>query len=174
MDPALLNTVFFYAFAALALLGAVLTIVRPNVVHCAVWLIVSLLGVAGLYLLQSAEFLFAAQIILYAGGIMLLFLFVIMLVNLDLAARQRQFSRQWPLALAAVIAIAGAAAIAAHRPSTALDWTAKLAPASASGAGNTEQIAGVLFSRYLVPFELASVLLLAAIAGSVLMTKKRA
>jgi len=74
-------------------------------VHSAISLIVSLLGVAGLYLLQHAEFLFAVQIVLYVGGIMVLFLFVIMLVNLDQMAKERQFNRQWILALAAVAAV---------------------------------------------------------------------
>ena len=82
--------------------GGVLTITRRNAVHSAISLIVSLLGVAGLYLLQQAEFLFAVQIVLYVGGIMVLFLFVIMLVNLDQAAKERQFNRQWLVALAAV------------------------------------------------------------------------
>ena len=83
----LIDTVLFYIFALLVLGGAVLTITRRSAMHAAISLIVSLLGVAGLYLMQQAEFLFAVQIILYVGGIMLLFLFVIMLVNLDEAAK---------------------------------------------------------------------------------------
>ncbi|HYO81151.1 MAG TPA: NADH-quinone oxidoreductase subunit J, partial [Bryobacteraceae bacterium] len=101
----MLDTLFFYAFALMTLVGGLLTITRRSAVHSAVSLIVSLLGVAGLYLLQKAEFLFVVQIVLYIGGIMLLFLFVIMLVNLDEAARQRQFNRQWGLALACVAGI---------------------------------------------------------------------
>ena len=66
------------------------------------FLIVSLMGVAGLYLLQQAEFLFAVQIVLYIGGIMVLFLFVIMLVNLDQAAKEKQFNGQWAIALVSV------------------------------------------------------------------------
>src|SRR5437660_7662941 len=97
----LTDTVLFYTFAALVLGGAILTITRRNAVHSAISLIVSLLGVAGLYLLQQAEFLFAVQIVLYIGGIMVLFLFVIMLVNLDHAAKERQFNRQWLIGLAA-------------------------------------------------------------------------
>ena len=89
----------FTCFALLTLGGAVLTITRRSAVHSAISLIVSLLGVAGLYLLQHAEFLFAVQIVLYIGGIMVLFLFVIMLVNLDEAAKQSQFNKQWWLAL---------------------------------------------------------------------------
>src|SRR5215472_5014394 len=103
----MLDAAFFYTFALMTLLGAVMTITRRSAVHSAVWLIVSLLGVAGLYLLQQAEFLFAVQIVLYVGGIMVLFLFVIMLVNLDEAAKERQFNRQWLVALIAV-GVAGA------------------------------------------------------------------
>src|SRR5471030_1029251 len=103
----LTDTILFYTFAAMVLSGGILTITRRNAIHSAISLIVSLLGVAGLYLLQQAEFLFAVQIVLYVGGIMVLFLFVIMLVNLDLAAKERQFNRQWLVALAAV-AVVGA------------------------------------------------------------------
>ena len=102
----MLDTVLFYIFALLTLGGGVLTITRRSAVHSAIWLIASLLGVAGLYLLLKAEFLFAVQIVLYIGGIMVLFLFVIMLVNLDEASRQRQFHKQWWLALAGVLAVA--------------------------------------------------------------------
>src|ERR1700682_4543543 len=103
----MLDAIFFYSFAVLSLAGAVLTITRRNAVHSAISLIVSLIGVAGLYLLQQAEFLFAVQIVLYVGGIMVLFLFVIMLVNLDQAAKERQFNRQWAIALVC-IAVVGA------------------------------------------------------------------
>src|SRR5437764_1661288 len=102
----LIDTVLFYIFAILVLGGGILTITRRNAVHSAVSLIVSLMGIAGLYLLQQAEFLFAVQIVLYVGGIMVLFLFVIMLVNLDQAAKERQFNRQWAVAWVAVLAVA--------------------------------------------------------------------
>src|SRR5579883_3303399 len=101
----MLDTVLFYIFALLVLGGGILTITRRNAVHSAISLIVSLLGVAGLYLTLSAEFLFAVQIVLYVGGIMVLFLFVIMLVNLDQAARQRQVSRYWGVGLTAAAAV---------------------------------------------------------------------
>src|SRR5438309_10198546 len=102
----LIDTALFYIVALLVLGGGVLTITRRNAVHSAISLIVSLLGVAGLYLLQRAEFLFAVQIVLYVGGIMVLFLFVIMLVNLDEAAKQRQFNGQWWIALLCVALVA--------------------------------------------------------------------
>src|SRR5580700_8052076 len=105
LTPELTQAVFFYTFAAMVLGGGVLTITRRNAVHSALFLIVSLTGVAGLYLLQQAEFLFAVQIVLYIGGIMVLFLFVIMLVNLDQAAKEKQFNRQWWIALVCVVVV---------------------------------------------------------------------
>ena len=164
---------FFYIFAVLVLGGAVFTITRRNAVHSAVSLIVSLIGVAGLYLLQQAEFLFAVQIVLYVGGIMVLFLFVIMLVNLDQAAKQRQFNRQWMIALLCVAAV-GAEIVYFMRKGASAFQLPKAPPVvTAATEGNTEQIATVLFSQYLLPFEIASVLLLVAVVGSVVMAKKR-
>jgi NADH-quinone oxidoreductase subunit J len=168
----LIDTVLFYVFALLTLGGGVLTITRRSAVHSAISLIVSLLGVAGLYLLQHAEFLFAVQIVLYVGGIMVLFLFVIMLVNLDQAAKERQFNRQWAVAMAATLAVAAELAYFLYRGKDAFR-IADTAPSSASTLGNVEQVADSLFSEYLLPFEIASVLLLVAVVGSVVMAKKR-
>ncbi len=166
------DTLFFYAFALMTLAGAVLTITRRSAVHSAMWLIVSLSGVAGLYLLQKAEFLFAVQIVLYVGGIMVLFLFVIMLVNLDLAARARQFNRQWQLALASALAVGGVLFYFIRQGAGAFQ-PASPPVSSPVVEGNTERLADELFSQYLLPFELASILLLVAIVGSVVMAKKR-
>ncbi len=168
----MLDTVFFYFFALLTLGGGVLTITRRNAIHSAVSLIVSLIGVAGLFLLQHAEFLFAVQIVLYVGGIMVLFLFVIMLVNLDEAARLRQFNKQWVLAVACVLAAGGELLFFISRGAGELRL-GEAAAAAPEKAGNTERIADVLFSQYLLPFELASLLLLAAVVGGVLMARKR-
>ncbi len=166
-----LDTLFFYFFALMTLTGGVLTVTRRSAVHSAISLILSLVGVAGLFLLQKAEFLFAVQIVLYVGGIMVLFLFVIMLVNLDQASRERQFNRQWWLALACVAAVGAELAYVLYRGAGAFRLGAPAA--AASKMGNTELVADVLFKQYLLPFEVASVLLLAAVIGSVVMAKKR-
>jgi len=169
----LTQAIFFYMFAAMVLGGGILTITRRNAVHSAMFLIVSLMGVAGLYLLQQAEFLFAVQIVLYIGGIMVLFLFVIMLVNLDQAAKEKQFNGQWWIALVCVVVVGaqvfwflqkGGAAFRIAQPG--------VMPAPA-GLGNTERLADALFTDYLLPFEIASILLLVAVVGSVVMAKKR-
>ena len=172
----MLDTVLFYLFGLLAVGGGLLTITRRSPVHSAIWLITSLLGVAGLYLLQRAEFLAGVQVILYIGGIMVLFLFVIMLVNLEQAAGERRFSGQKWIALACVAALvmqalwfitegAGRFVLAAPSPFGVAGGGEAL--------GNSEQISRLLFSQYVLPFELASILLLVAIVGAVVMAKKR-
>lgn len=164
----MVETFLFYVFACLTLLGGILTVTRRSAVLAAVWLTVSLLGVAGLFLLIGSEFLFVAQIIVYIGGITLLFLFVVMLVNLDAAVHLRQFRKAWPIvALAGVGLLAELVAALSKYPSV------PLAPFSSAEHGNTEQLADLLFSRYFLPFEVASVLLLVAIVGSVWMGIQR-
>jgi NADH-quinone oxidoreductase subunit J len=169
-----MDSAFFYFFALLVLGGAILTITRRSAIHSAICLIVSLIGVAGLYLLQKAEFLFAVQIILYIGGIMVLFLFVIMLVNLDEQAKERQFNGQWWIALACVVVVGLQVFYFLHKGAAAFELAKPAAEAAANVAkGNTEAIADALFSGYLLPFEIASLLLLVAVVGSVVMAKKR-
>jgi NADH-quinone oxidoreductase subunit J len=169
----MLDTFLFYMFAALTLGGGILTVTRRNTVHCAIFLITSLLGVAGLYLLQRAEFLAGVQVILYVGGIMVLFLFVIMLVNLDQVAKEKRYTGQKWIALVIVAGLGlqamwfvskGAGRFALGQPS---------GESATPGLGNSEQVSRVLFSQYLLPFELASILLLVAIVGAVVMAKKR-
>ena len=168
-----MDTAFFYFFALLVLGGAILTITRRNAIHSAVCLIISLIGVAGLYLLQKAEFLFAVQIILYIGGIMVLFLFVIMLVNLDEQAKERQFNGQWWIALACVVVVGAQVFYFMHKGAAGFQLGSPAADTGAVVLGNTEMIADALFNEYLLPFEIASVLLLVAVVGSVVMAKKR-
>lgn len=168
----MIDTAFFYFFALLVLGGGVLTITCRSAVHSAISLIASLIGVGGIFLLQQAEFLFAVQIVLYVGGIMVLFLFVIMLVNLDEAAKIRQFNRHWLIAVAAVGLVGAQVGYFLWMGAGAFRLAAPGNP-EAARIGNTERIADLLFSEYLLPFEVASILLLAAVVGSVVMAKKR-
>jgi NADH-quinone oxidoreductase subunit J len=165
--PEILDNALFYLFSLLVLAGAILCITRRNAVLSAVWLVVSLLGVAGLFLLEGAEFLFVAQIIVYIGGITLLFLFVIMLVNLDAAAKVRQFRRTWPAIVLAGLALAGELIMLLLR------GRLPVVIENPASSGNTEQIADTLFSLDFVAFELVSVLLLVAIVGAVWMGQRR-
>jgi NADH-quinone oxidoreductase subunit J len=170
----MLDKVIFFFFAGVAILSAALMVTRRNAMHSAVFLITTLLATAGIFLQLRAEFLFVAQIILYVSGIMVLFLFVIMLVRLDVALNQIQFARQKWVALIVTVTLAIQVGI--------LLWSARKLPGdgvlfSAAPAEmlqpNTETLANSLFSAYLLPFEIASVLLLVAMVGAVVMAKKR-
>src|ERR1700751_1804097 len=99
------TTFFFYLLSGLAVLGGILVVTRKNPVHSALALILTLLALAGLYLMLYAPFVAGVQIILYAGGIMVLFLFVIMLVNIERAQKEEQFNKQWLVGLAAAVAL---------------------------------------------------------------------
>ena len=171
----MLDEIIFYPFAALAVLSAILTVTRRNVVHSAIFLITALLATAGLFLQLRAEFLFIVQIILYVGGIMVLFVFVIMLVNLDVAVRQLRFARQKWVAL--LISLALAAQVGLMLWSTGKMPGQGVPVLSAVPAErlppNSQEVAKSLFSSYLLPFEIASVLLLVAMIGAVVMAKKR-
>jgi NADH-quinone oxidoreductase subunit J len=171
----MLDKVIFYFFAGIAMGSAALMVTRRNAVHSAIFLIATLLATAGIFLQLRAEFIFIVQIILYVGGIMVLFIFVIMLVNLDVALLQIKFARQKWVALVVTLALTAQVGL--------LFWTTGKMP----GQGfpiltaapvnklppNAEAVAKSLFSSYLLPFEIASVLLLVAMIGAVVMAKKR-
>jgi NADH-quinone oxidoreductase subunit J len=163
------TTFFFYLLSGLALLGGILVITRRNAIHSALALILTLLAQAGLYLMLYAPFVAGVQIILYAGGIMVLFLFVIMLVNLERSAKEEQFNKQWIAGIAAAGAL-GLLFTAVYVKGNALFPTRMVQLPEQS---NTQEIATLLYGNYMFAFEVASLLLLVAIIGAVVMAKKR-
>src|SRR3954447_10033934 len=163
------TTFFFYFLSAIAVLGALLTITRRNPVHSALSLIFTLLALAGLYLMLYAPFVAGVQIILYAGGIMVLFLFVIMLVNLEKAELEEQFNKQWLVGGLAAAIFGGLLLFIYVKGKGVFPANFVLRPEE----NNTQQIGLMLYKNYAFPFEVASVLLLVAIVGAVVMAKKR-
>src|SRR5215467_11270410 len=103
-NPPVATPFFFYLLAAVMIVGGILVITRKNAVHSALALITTLLAQAGLYLMLYAPFVAGVQIILYAGGIMVLFLFVIMLVSIEKAEKERQFNKLWLVGIPATFA----------------------------------------------------------------------
>ena len=167
MTPA---AVVFYILASLALLSAVMVIWSRNVVHSAIYLVLTFLCVAGVYIVLRAEFVAAVQVLVYAGGIVVLFLFVIMLVNLagTLGPRVRVH--------ATVSAIVGCAAVALLLYVSAsggldTDFGARI-DLSAQG-GNLQQVGWALYRDYLLPFEIASLLLLVAMIGAIVLARQK-
>lgn len=161
---------FFYLLSGLALLSGLLVITRKNPVHSALALIVTLLSLAGLYLMLYAPFVAGVQIILYVGGIMVLFLFVIMLVNIERTMHEHRFNKQVHIATIAALIMGGLFVGVYYRGSDLLQQQIVLALPENS---NTQQVGNMLYGSYMLPFEVASVLLLVAIVGAVVMAKKR-
>ena len=168
MNP-VATTFFFYLLAIMAIVSAIAVITRRNPVHAALSLIVTLLSLAGFYLMLYAPFVAAVQIVLYAGGIMVLFLFVIMLVNLEQNIREYQFNRQWLVGIAAALALGALLLFVYQRGYDIFPRTFAAIPETQ----NTQQIGLALYGNYMLPFEIASLLLLVAIVGAVVMAKKR-
>ena len=166
---------FFYLLSGWAILGGLLVITRRNAVHSALALIVTLLAVAGLYLMLYAPFVAGVQIIVYAGGIMVLFLFVIMLVNIERTIKERQFNRIWPVGLLAACALL-ALFLGVFAKGRGLFSEQAIPRPEIS---NTQEIGVMLYGelgkmgQYTFAFEIASLLLLVAILGAVIMAKKR-
>ena len=163
------TTFFFYFLAFMAIVSAIFVITRRNPVHAALSLIVTLLSLAGFYLMLYAPFVAGVQIVLYAGGIMVLFLFVIMLVNLEQNVREYQFNKQWAVGIIASLALGGLLLFVYQRGHDIFPRDFVALPE----AQNTQQIGLALYGNYMLPFEVASLLLLVAIVGAVVMAKKR-
>lgn len=170
----------FVVAAAMVLGGAVGVIVSKHPVHAALSLILTLFGVAVLFVAQQANFLAAVQVIVYAGAIVVLFLFVIMLLGVDNAENLRlePFRLQRPVAAAVGAGIFGlvvAAAIVARDAETAVRGTG-LEVVGTDGAvdhdGNIRALARDLFSDHVLAFELTSVLLVIAVVGTVMLARK--
>jgi NADH-quinone oxidoreductase subunit J len=168
----MLDLIVFYFFAVLAIVSSILMVTRRSAVQSAIFLITALLATAGIFLQLQAEFLFIVQIILYVGGIMVLFVFVIMLVNLDVAMHQMRFRRQAWVATLIALVLGAQIALTIRIGRTGLPPGSSAPPASVLQP-NTEMVGRALFSTYMLPFEIASVLLLVAMIGAVVMAKRR-
>lgn len=167
--------ILFYVLAGLVVLGSVGVITLKNPVHAALSLLGTFLIVAVLFILQHAEFLAAVQVLVYAGGIMVLFLFVIMLVSVKGLKSHAAFLS--PLAPVAVIGAVLVGALIAAALLLGVFATGDGGPTALQTVdgvvlGNTEAVGMVLYTKYLVPFEVVSVVLLVAMIGAIVFGRK--
>jgi NADH-quinone oxidoreductase subunit J len=188
------EAVFFWVFSIAAIFAGLLTVMARNAVHCALFLISSLVSVAALFILLHAEFIAGVQILVYVGGVMVLFLFVIMLVNVGAEERGREeiFNRPRQVATSLIFCflLVGGLLYALQAGFQGLQKKdeSKIAEAAAqrqeqdqslpkAGTGTsritreTERVGGSLYRYASLPFEIASVLLLVAIIGSVMLAR---
>jgi len=168
----LAEAIAFYVIAAFILGFAVLVVSTKDTVHSVLFLVLDFLFVAALYVLLQAPFLAAIQVLVYAGGIVVLYLFVVMLVNLKRPPEAHQDPHRRTklglgLAAAVLLELAAILVYTSTQPATPMAASATL-PVT----GNTEQVGWLLYTSYLIPFEIASMLLLVAMIGAIVLAKR--
>jgi NADH-quinone oxidoreductase subunit J len=168
------QTIAFYVLAAFILGFAIMVVTTKDTVHSILFLVLDFLFVAALYVLLGAQFLAAIQVLVYAGGIVVLYLFVVMLVNLKRPPEEYRDPRRRSL-----LGLALSAAVLVELGAIAVWSYSNPAPPLAAGAtavmpvtGNTEQVGWLLYTSYLIPFEIASMLLLVAMIGAIVLAKR--
>ena len=166
------QAIAFYTLAAFILGFAILVVTTKDTVHSVLYLVLDFLFVAALYVLLNAPFLAAIQILVYAGGIVVLYLFVVMLVNLKRPPEAHQDPHRrtkvgFALAVAVLVELGAIVGYSAAAPAPAIAQNPPL-PVT----GNTQEVGYLLYTSYLIPFEVASMLLLVAMIGAILLAKK--
>lgn len=168
-----LQAVFFYLFAGTAVMSGVMVISARNPVHAVLFLILAFFNAAGLFVLLGAEFLAMILVIVYVGAVAVLFLFVVMMLDVDFAELRAGFMRHAPLGalvglvLAVQLFLVGSAWVI--NPAAEVRAAAPV-PADGSGITNTEALGRILYTKYLFFFEVAGIILLVAIVGAIVLT----
>lgn len=162
---------FFYIFAGIAIISAVMVVTNKNVLHAALFLILTFFCVAAIYILLRAEFLAAVQVLLYVGAVMALFVFTILLINVMQAQFLRQFHGQRPLAAILVVALLAETMFLLFGNFQRNFPLMHERPPEIPGKAGLEALAALLLTDYLLLFEVASILLLAALIGAIVLAR---
>jgi len=165
-----IQIIAFYLFAVMVLASGALTITARNPVHAVLWLILAFFNAAGLMLLVGAEFIAMLLVIVYVGAVAVLFLFVVMMLDIDFASLRSGFTRNLPfgIIIALVLLAEMIVAVFAHKAGPALAGQ----PIASPRVPNIVAIGQLLYSRYLLPFELAGLILLVAMIGAIVLTHR--
>jgi NADH-quinone oxidoreductase subunit J len=169
------ETIAFYVISLLILGFAVLVVSTRNTVHAVLFLVLNFLAVAALYVLLTAQFLAVIQVLVYAGGIVVLYLFVVMLVNLKRPPEDHQSPQRHSrigFALSAVVLVEVLAILVWGYITPSDSSAAQIAQNSDLALNNVERIGMLLYTDYLIPFEVASMLLLVAMVGAIILAKR--
>ena len=161
----------FYLFAALTIASAVAVIFARNPVHSVLWLILAFFNAAGLMLLVGAEFIAMLLVIVYVGAVAVLFLFVVMMLDIDFTKLRSGFNRNLPFGLIIAMVLVGEIIVAESARRTGPAISGVVIPES--GQPNIVALGQLLYSRYLLPFELAGLILLVAMIGAIVLTHRK-
>ncbi|ABM62520.1 NADH-quinone oxidoreductase subunit J [Halorhodospira halophila] len=166
-----MEQVIFYIFAGVLLFAATMVISVRNPVHAALFLVLAFFNAAVIWVLAGAEFLGIALVLVYVGAVMVLFLFVLMMLDINIAPMREGFTRYLPVG--ALVAVLMAAQLVAVIVSERADLISGTIPEPAADVNNIQAIGGVLYTVYVYPFEIAAVILLLAIVAAITLTLRR-
>jgi NADH-quinone oxidoreductase subunit J len=171
----MIQVIAFYLFAVLTIASGAVTILARNPVHSVLWLILAFFNAAGLMVQAGAEFIAMLLVIVYVGAVAVLFLFVVMMLDIDFAELRAGFIRNFPLGIAiAVVLLAEIVlGIGAYQAGALQLGTPDGSAATAAGASNIEAIGALLYGRYLFLFEAAGIILLVAMIGAIVLTHRQ-
>ena len=167
----MIASIAFYLFAALTILPALAVIFARNPVHSVLWLIVAFFNAAGLMLLVGAEFIAMLVVIVYVGAVAVLFLFVVMMLDIDFATLPSGFTKNLPFGIIIALVLAFEIGIAVWSWSGGPVLSGRHIPAA--NQPNIVALGQLLYSRYLFPFEIAGLILLVAMVGAIVLTHRR-
>jgi NADH-quinone oxidoreductase subunit J len=169
------NTGLFYAFAAVLLFAAFKVITARNPVHAALYLVLAFIQASALWILLKAEFLAIALVLVYVGAVMVLFLFVVMMLDINLDAARKGFWKHFPLAagVGALIALEMAAVLMGGFRLSEAPKSALTVGETAVQLSNTKELGKVLYSQYLYPLEVAAAILLVAMIAAIALTLRQ-
>jgi NADH-quinone oxidoreductase subunit J len=168
----MIQAIAFYFFATIVVSAAVMTIMAKNPVHSVLWLIMAFFNAAGLMVLVGAEFIAMLLVIVYVGAVAVLFLFVVMMLDIDFAAMRAGFSRNAPLgvAVAAVLLAELLLAVGAYSAGGIQLGKPDGSAMQAADTSNIEALGALLYGRYILLFEIAGIILLVAMIGAIVLT----
>lgn len=167
------KTFVFYFLAAIMVFAALKVITARNPVHAALYLVLTFFNAGGLWLLLQAEFLAITLVMVYVGAVMVLFLFVVMMLDVDMAPKREGYVRYLPVGLiVALVMLAQILALIGVRAATEVPFADNAAVATAD-LPNTHWLAQALFTRFMLPFETAAVILTVAVIAAVMLTLRR-
>ncbi len=171
----MIHTIAFYLFATMVIASGAVTILARNPVHSVLWLILAFFNAAGLMVLVGAEFIAMLLVIVYVGAVAVLFLFVVMMLDIDFATLRAGFVRNFPLgfAIAVVLVCELVLGIGAYRVGIMQLGSPDGSAATPVGASNIEAIGALLYGRYLFLFEAAGLILLVAMIGAIVLTHRQ-
>ena len=168
----MIQTIAFYLFAVLVIASGVMTITARNPVHSVLWLILAFFNAAGLMILLGAEFIAMLLVIVYVGAVAVLFLFVVMMLDVDFAELRAEMAKYMPLALVigVILLLELGMAYGAWTTADGVERAATLGDIPASEMQNTAALGLLVYDQYLVLFQLAGLILLVAMIGAIVLT----